>query len=385
MTATVLDAVGPAGDAGLYEQRWQTLWQEMEREGVTALAVYGRGSLGSYGALQYLSGCFAGPKGTFGLITVGCRPVLVAGSEIEAELLRAGARAPGVEVICGTLPGAAASTGSLLAGASGACGLAAPPGGLPAGELELLFGAAAGNEPRDLSHLLETARAAIGPEDAHLLAAAAIGAEAAIERFAAGFEVGMSEREAAAEIDAELSRRGALTRMVFVSAGSFRGRLPSDRELLRGEPITVLVEQAAPSGHWAEIGVIAVAGALDPGAAAVADACIEALRIGGDGLVPGAPTTSVAAAMEAALHERGGRPISGLGHGTGVDEKGPVIAAGAAGTVDAGTAFALHPSYAALAGADGPTATVANTFLIGAEAAAPRPLSALPYRLLELA
>lgn len=399
-TATMGPAPSATG-ATLHERRWQRLWEAMERQGVAALGVYGRGSLGSYGPLHFLTGCFAAPKGGFGLVEPGRPPVLVAGSEIEAGLLGAGARAAGVEVRRGPHPSAAASTGALLAAAAGdrPVGLTSPPGGVPAGDLALLRGAAEGTEVRDLSAAFEEVRTDLDPEDVRLLEDAAAGAEAAIARFAASFAVGISEREAAAEIDAELSRRGALTRIVFVAGGSFQGRPPSERPLRAGEPITVLVEQAAPSGHWVEIGVIAAAGSLDAEAQRVADACVAALRAGATGLRPGAPCGQVAAAMEGALRERGGRPISNLGHGTGVDEATPPIAAHSTAPVRAGTAFALHPSYTALSGADEPTATVANTFVVAGDpstegepgaalapsGAAARPLSALPFELLELA
>lgn len=400
-TATMAGATAGDSATGLPARRWRRLWEAMERQGVGALAVYGRGSLGSYGPLHFLTGCFAAPKGGFGLIEPGRPPVLVAGSEIEAGLLEAGARAAGVEVRRGPHPSAAASAGALLAAAAGdgAAGLASPSGGVPAGDLALLRVAADGTEIRDLSAAFDEVRTALDPEDVRLLEDAAAGAEAAIVRFADSFAVGISEREAAAEIDAELSRRGALTRMTFVAGGSFQGRPPSDRPLRAGEPITVLVEQAAPSGHWVEIGVVAAAGGLDAEAQRVADACVAALRAGADGLRPGTSCGQVAAAMEATLRERGGRPISNLGHGTGVDEAEPFLAAHSTAPVRATTAFALHPSYMALSGADELTATVANTFVVAGDpstegepgaalapsGAAARPLSTLPFELLELA
>lgn len=131
-TATV-DSLAGSGAATLHERRRHRLWEAMERQGVAALAVYGRGSLGSYGPLHFLTGCFAAPKGGFGLIELGRPPVLVAGSEIEAGLLEAGARAAGVEVRRGPHPSAAASTGALLAAAAGdgAVGLASPSGASP--------------------------------------------------------------------------------------------------------------------------------------------------------------------------------------------------------------------------------------------------------------
>ncbi|HTT95270.1 MAG TPA: M24 family metallopeptidase [Solirubrobacterales bacterium] len=373
------------GDGGsVQERRWRKLWQVMEAAEVGALVVYGRGSLGAYGLLHSLTGHFPAPKGGFSLVEVGRPPVLLAGSEVELGLIGESSRAAGVDVRLGGPGPLAAAAGIALAEAAGGrrLALAAPVGGIPAGDLDLLRRQAGGADLLDLSAEAERIRAELEPEDEAALAAAAAGADAAIEQFAASFAVGMSEREAVAAIDAELGRRGALTRLVFVSGGRFRGRPPGDRALRAGEPITVLVEFTSPTGHWIEIGTVGVAGELDPAARQALDACVETLRMAERGLRPGARCGALAGAMLDSLRERGGRQISGLGHGTGVDEGGPVLVPEADAEVRAGTAFSVHPSYAPLAGGEGPSVTVANTFLVEAEAA--RPLSSFPYRTLEL-
>lgn len=369
--------------SGPFERRWRAVWEAMERRGIEAIAVYGRGCVGSFGALQFLTGFYPGPKGAFGVIEAGRPPVLVAATTIEEMQMRAAVRAPGVIVRRVPRETSSAAAGALLeAAGDGALGFAAPPGGPVSSDLYRLRGAVGIRELVDATELIDGARTVKGPEDVDALVEAAAGADAAIELFADRFEIGMSEREAAAAIDAELSRRGALTRLVFVSGGEFDGRPPRPRELRAGEPISVLVEFAAPSGHWVEVGVIACAGELAPEHRAVAEACIDGLDRGVRGLVPGAACADLAAAMEAPVLAAGGRLISGLGHGTGIDEEPPVIAPGSDASVREGMAFALHPS-ARVEARDGRPATamtVANTVLVGDG----RPLSSLPAEILEV-
>ncbi len=386
---------GPSarGTSELFERRWKTVWSAMERRGIGAIAVYGRGSVGCFGALQFLTGHFAGPKGAYGVMRVGRPPVLVAASPLEEMQLLAADKAPGVTVAKARGESSADAAGRLLAeGGDEALGLVSPPGGLLSNDLSRLRRAVGSRELVDATPLVDRARATKSREDVLSLMEAVEGADAAIGAFANRFEVGISEREAAAAIDAELSRWGALTRLVFVSAGTFYGRPPGARPLRAGEPISVLVEFAAPTGHWVEVGVIAAAGDLPPDSQEVAEACIRALREGGRSLNPGTSCGDVADAMEGPLRAAGGEPVSGLGHGTGIDEEQPMIVPESPEKIGSGSAFALHPSCRKADRESGSpvSAIVADTMLVGDSYSSAigiegaRPLSSLPFEILEV-
>src|SRR6185437_11497032 len=65
------------------EFRWANTWHAMHEEGYDGLIVAGTGAIGTYGALQFVTGFFPTTRGAFALVRRDAPPVLLLRSEVE--------------------------------------------------------------------------------------------------------------------------------------------------------------------------------------------------------------------------------------------------------------------------------------------------------------
>ncbi len=357
----------------------------MGRSGIATLIVYGRGVVGEYGLVHYLTGFFPSHKGAYVVAPVGSMPTILVASESEARAVR-GMVGERIEVASATESSTEAYVARVAELArshaeSGAIGLAAGgAGGFPAKHLAHLTSLLRDEDIRDATDLLFRAKSHVGPDEAQGLRTAVTVAEAGLDAFARGARLGMSEWEAAGLIERELRGSGALTTLVHVSGGPFLGQPPTNRRISSGDVATVIVELTSQAGYWVELGALFSCGEISAVARQLAESCIQCIQDCPASL--GASKRSVAVAHE--LKERiasfGGRPVIGLGHGVGIDEGPPVISTSDDGRIEDATALAMHPS---IGNSDMSIAlAVANTYLIKGRRA--EALSAYPDRLYDV-
>ena len=360
------------------ERRLELTRKALEREGLEALLIFGRGVVGEYGVVMSLAGFFPGHKGIYVLVAREGPSVVIAAGEGDRRWI-AEAVGEGIEVIGPDGAGLEGYLGTVADRAKavspeGKLGLATGAGGIPAHHLRVLQDRL-GYEPADADLLLTEARVGLDETDEQGMAEAARAAEAGLEAFAQAARVGMSEWEATAIIDKELRARGARTTLVHLVAQRFFGQMGSSRRFAEGDLVTTMAELVSVDGYWVEIGGLFSFGEPSPEAASIAASCISFLDRGRELLKPGARASDVADGLIRSIRDAGGEPVVGLGHGVGLDEAPPILAPSDEGIVKAGTSFSLHPSIEI----GDRSVAVANTFLIGQDGA--RALSDFPTQL----
>lgn len=330
------------------------LWKEMDAAGLDSLIVYGVDALAQYGAFAYATGARPANKGAYALVRPGESPLVLTITARADTAARRNELEP------------------LMTAASGRVGVATGSQGLPPGDREMVAGHLAGRFAGDVTTLLDELRRTADERDERELRATARVLEGALAAVESEACTGDTELEIAARIRAAITREGAQTDIVQVSA-VFTGAPPSERRIAEGESVTVFAEASRAGGHWVEVGGIFLAGGVDGGRVRAAEAVVAALADGADQLREGSTTAEVIGAMKARTEPIGRRTI-GWGHAVGVDEGPLTLHEGEDLALAARQVFALHPSAVDIDRAFAIAA--AGTFIVGT-----RPLSDHPYRL----
>jgi len=372
----------PTKRAASYMQlRWTNTWRAMREAGYDGLIVAGAGAIGMFGALQFLTGYFATPRGAFAFVRCDAPPMLFVRSEVERRAVAAegGVHAEVVSVN---------SSGTEYASAVGARVRGDGGGRIGAVGLEYMSGKAAAalaaslgaSTLTDATGVLAAARAIKTAHDMKQMRAAAAVAERALGHAIATATTSTTELALAASLEASARSEGAQLTLVYVSCGEFVGRRPLARRLSPEDIVTVFVELASPDGYWVELGaILAMPRASD--AEAFATPCIAALKRGAATLAAGARADRTAVAMRDVLHRSGLSASINLGHGVGIDEEPPLISDESCATIDRTAMIALHPSAARPGSSTG--CAVANTYIV--EGGDVEALSELPYAVHEIA
>jgi len=349
----------------------------MREAGYACLIVAGNGTIGAYGAMQYLTGYFPTARGAFALLNLDAPPMLLVRSDVERRAVLAEQAATCPVLVTN-------ASGSDYAAAAGAAARKARPGRIgvvgfqcmTAASGTALSTALGGSHAADATSILADVRSIKTLDDAAHLRAAAEIAEAGLSFALSSVRAGMMECELAGLVEGVVRGRGAQLVLVYVSRGEFTGRRPLARRIARDDLLSVFVELAGATGHWVELGaVIAMPKASDGQTRAVP--CLESLRRGARALSAQATAGSVAAAMLDVLSAAQRVPSINLGHGVGIDEEPPWILEGSDAPIRCPAAIALHPSGTDATRADG--CAVANTYLVHPDRV--EPLSELPHAL----
>jgi Xaa-Pro aminopeptidase len=352
----------------------------MERCGLDTLVVYGRGAVGQYGFVHYLTGVFPSHKGTYAVLPYERAPTIVAATEAEAEVMRLGSEgALDVAFRDGSSDAYLGLVARLARQHVGRprIGLAAGGGaGLPSHQRDTLAGLLDPEPLVPVDDLLYDLKAYVSESDVRGLQDAVSVADAGLNAFAGSARAGITEWEAASRIECELRAQGALSTLVHVASAPFYGQAPTQRRIDVGDLVTVLVELTSWDGYWVEVGACFGCGQVSDAGREVAAHCIRCLEECPSFINPHTPASLIATELENRIRNAGGRRVIGLGHGVGIDEGPPTIAQCVQDAIRDPSALAIHPSVAM----SGLAVAVANTFVVDAEST--KPLSQHPYELL---
>lgn len=367
---------------GRLAERWERTWESMKALSVASIVVHGRGAVGNYGPVTFLTGRIPGPKGETLVMGLDQPPVTVFASPPDALAAKAGQ--PGLrvaharphedvlEVVIRLIASAKADR---------AVGLVSGDAqGVPSSYLERLT-ALLGFAPVPYTDAFREIRLQKSPADVQSMKSAVALAERCLENFRVNYREGMSERQGAALLSGPLIEGGGALPLLFVSCNQFRGAMPGPRRLATGDLVSAAVEFAGPDGSWVELGALFAAGRLEPRKAQIVQEMFEVLMNAESALGPGRKLDVAARQTLAFIERRGRLPVEGLGHGVGIDEEPPVIAPGCRDTLSEHSLVALHPSLASKE--EALAVSVANVFVMTEKGA--EPLSSYPYRLHELA
>lgn len=342
------------------DERWPRIWAAMRAAGYSCLIVAGRGTIGEYGWLQFVTGIYATTRVWYAIVHLDHPPLLVLRSSAEADAVEKESWASIPRRIAGRngVEYAAEVGGIARARATGRIGVVGSESiGRPSW---CRLAEALGEVPEDAEELLRPIRAAKSERDFDGLRRAAAIAESGLNHALENLRTGMSERRLASDIEAVVRGAGAQLTLVHVSRGAFSASRPTREKIAADDVVTVLVELSTGMGYWVEIGM-AIAMPDAHRTVPLASRCVAALAQGEAALRSGGDVGSVADSMLRALGADTA-PAIGLGHGVGIDEEPPVVVAGSREAVAQPAAFALHPS--GNEGSVGAGCAVANTFLV---------------------
>ena len=214
----------------------------------------------------------------------------------------------------------------------------------------------------DAEDAFEQVRARKSEEEIAGIEDAADIADACFGRLLSLVRDGITERALEAQIQAFCTGLGAGDTLFLVmgmqgEADAIRPFMgpPRDLPITAGRPLMFSIELTGPSGYWTEFCRTVVIGDAAPANMAASQACARGIAAAAEALVPGARMADVYARAQAAV---GDAHLMGaaIGHSIGLDVvERPLIALGAAGSIDAGAdtamAFAVHPRIKSPSGA----------------------------------
>ncbi len=207
-----------------------------------------------------------------------------------------------------------------------------------------------GATPKPLGGVVERLRRVKSPEEIDAIRASARLCAAAFRQAARRFRPGMTENDAAAEIEYRMRKLGAEgAAFETIAAAGARAALPHARPgaatLEKGQP--VLVDMGANlAGYMSDMTRVAHFGPPPREFARLYDAVLEAQQAGLQAVRAGVPARRVDAAARNALKARGlDRYFThSTGHGVGLEiHEGPRLGAKSGETLEAGMVVTVEP------------------------------------------
>lgn len=343
MTETDFTHLTSAEERG---RRHDALRAAMTSAGLDALVIAGRGDEFVRGRIQYVSDvfCWAGwcyvvlpARGAAAYVgdpLWGTGRAELAGWLEEFRLTQS----PGREV-AGIL--------SDLGLRTGAVGIVGLHDAAASAHVQQLRDSAPGVTFSDAADLFDGVRAIKSDEEIGNLRETSMILRKVFAALEAELRPGVPERDVLAEAHRLARQFGCLDGIAILGRPPFRMFGPGRAEPLRSDDSIVIdLEWGGPSGYWLELRRCFSFGAPSEKARRffeirreVFEACVDAMR-------PGAPSTDILAARDAAYARHGMPPVDGLrysAHGIGVDSLEPPWVPGKDRILEAGMVVSLHP------------------------------------------
>jgi len=363
----------------LVARRLTRLWAALADQRLDAVVVFGKGTIGSYGGIEWTSGYAPVLRAANVVLLPGHAPIAVVTTAADAYYARhrAGvedARAAGQGDILSEYDDLASGVAGVLAEkgvAKGRLGVVGLKHHATAHEAERFASGLPDATVVDVTGAFAAVKAIKEPEEIAELEATAAIADAAFEACLPLVRAGATGWELNAAIEGKGRSLGVKDALVFASAGSYFLERPTAEPFAAGDLLSIYVEIVGPTDYWVELARLVAIGPLDPARMAMADACLEAARAAEQGLVAGKPAGAAAAAIDAVAAREGVRVGIWHGHGVGVDHDLPVITAADTTPLAADMVIAVHPNFSSAD--ERISASVADTYVIGT--GSPRRLS----------
>jgi Xaa-Pro aminopeptidase len=339
----------------LLEPRWEAVSAAMALNGYEAVIVAGRGMVGQYGHVFYVTGfpLFNSIGYGYAFIKGGESVQLVVGKR-DQEL----ASMFGVEefVWRASLSDAPAinSRGSELAEQLcvliGKYGLSRSNVGvvglndvMPVRDWMLLRERYPDLCLSDATDLLAVIKAVKAPLELELYREAAAIADKGFETYLEMVRIGRTEAELAAAVEGVVRKEGAMATIVQVLGGRMYTHPPTQRPLRAGELVSCYVEVVGPNGYWAEKGGMFALGAPPQRWLDVYETTERAYALGESILRPGQKASDIADMVEQVAVEAGCQTGIWSGHGVGVDQDRPILNRTDHMLIKSGMVISFHP------------------------------------------
>lgn len=325
----------------------------MQLESYDALLIVGRGLVGQYGDVFYLSGfpLFNSVGHGYALLRPGERVQLVVGKR-DQEL----ASDFGIEefVWRSPLPDAPAvgDTGLIVQVAEvirnhglsrGRLGIAGMELVMPAGDWIALRALLPELELASASELMRRVKAVKSPRELELYADAYKLVDLGFETYIDLVRPGRTEVELVAAVEVTIRQHGALATLTQVLTGRMYTRPPRRRSLRSGEVFSCYVEAVAPNGFWAEKGGMFCLGEPPREWLDILDTAERAYVAAERSLRAGTRADDIFASVREIAESAGCGLGIWAGHGVGIDHDLPVLNGTDHSELVPGMVVALHP------------------------------------------
>jgi Xaa-Pro aminopeptidase len=338
----------------LLEAHWRAAWDAMEAAGHDALLVCGRGIIGQYGNLLYLTGL---PlvlahgyvflrRGEPAQLVLGKREQITAGVYGVDDLVWRTALQD-IKYGLGPSTGLAEPLSAFIdvhGLREARIGIVGERDVMPTVELEALRAMQVRVEFVRADDLMQKLKAVKSEIELRLYEDAAALVDRGFETFIDQIGLGSTEAELAAGVEQTVRREGALPHTIIqVLSDQMYTRPPTLRRLGGDELVCCWVELVSPKGFWVEKGAMFRVGEPCDRWMEVYAGSEQAFNAAEDLLVPGRTAAEVAGAVEEIAREIDCRVGIQVGHGVGIDHDIPVLSADDKTVFAPGMLISLHP------------------------------------------
>lgn len=346
----------PVTPRPVLEDRWSRLQDMLRREGVQALILCGRGKIGSYGNIHYVSSYYLYSVSSYAVLLPQGRPTLVLGNRDQqfARELGLGDLVPDFQAADFTstmfrVAGQSAMAEQLVhvlrqkkvtAGPVGIVGLS---GIMPVEDYLHLREVLPDLVLKDVTPAYSAVKAIKSKEEVAMIEETYEIADAGFMCFVEQLAVGKTEWEVCGEVEGVVRKRGALQTYIFSESDEQYPRCATARRYADDDLIACFVEVIGPNGMWVEKGGTFAFPKSSARALAMADSAMRALRNVEQVLKPGQPVESAFRAAQSEADKHGYHQGVWTGHGVGVDHDFPILGDGDPSPFAPGMVIAVHP------------------------------------------
>ena len=349
-------SIMPVTPRAVLEDRWSRLQTMIRNEGVQALVLCGRGKIGSYGNIHYVSSYYLYSVSSYAVLMPDGVPTLVLGNRDQefARELGLGDFVPDFQAADFTstmfrVAGQSAMGEQLVhvlrnkkltAGPVGIVGLS---GIMPVEDYLYVRKTLPDLELRDVTPAYSAVKAIKSRAEVALIEETYEIADAGFMCFVEQLAVGKTEWEVCGEVEGTVRKRGALQTYIFSESDEQYPRCATARRYESHDLIACFVEVIGPNGTWVEKGGTFAFPKTPPSALAIADRALRALQDVEKVLRPGQPVESAFRAAQREADRHGYHQGVWAGHGVGVDHDMPILGDGDPSPFVPGMVIAVHP------------------------------------------
>ena len=346
----------PVTPRPILEDRWSRLQTMIKQEGTQALILCGRGKIGSYGNIHYVSSLYLYSVASYAVLLPEGMPTLVLGhrdqqfarelglgefipefraADFTSTMFRVSGQAPMGHQLVQVL-----RQKKVTAGPVGVVGLA---GIMPVEDHLYLQQALPELELRDVTAAFSAVKGIKSGAEITMIEETYEIADAGFTCFDEQLAVGKTEWEVCGEVEGLVRKRGALQTYIMSQHGEQYPRCATARTYKQDDLIACFVEIIGPNGCWVEKGATFAFPAASRAALAVADSALRALRSVERLIRPGKPVQSAFRTARDEAAKDGYHMGVWAGHGVGVDHDIPILGDNDTSPFEVGMVVAIHP------------------------------------------
>jgi Xaa-Pro dipeptidase len=296
----------------------------MKEDGFDALIIFSQVQTGYAGAVRYISNYHLTTRKEYLVLPLSGDPVLIVptlGQQFNAKRhswikdVREGGESQGmVREVVKVLKASRLETGTL-----GVVGLSNT---LPSQDYQILTQEIPKARIKDGTALFDKVRRVKSQEEIAMIQETTDIADACYEKLLEVLRVGVNERDAMAEVQHLLAKRGVEDILILTAKGpSFPGFIdhPGSYTFKKGDHYIFSVEISGPSGYWSQIIRLLYFEKTTPQYERIFKAAKAAMEAGVAHLIPGKRIGELATAVAAEIQKAGFKPGLWCGHSMGMD------------------------------------------------------------------